>query len=76
MTKLSGVIKKSYLEGGHWLLVTADGDQYQLQGGDTKGLAAGARVTVEGTVDKQAFGIGMTGPIFKVSKLTRTAARK
>ena len=76
MTKLSGVIKKSDLEGGHWLLVTEGGEQYQLQGDDAKDLAAGARVIVEGKVEKSAFGIGMTGPIFKVKKLTRTAGKK
>jgi hypothetical protein len=74
MKKLSGVIKKSDLEGGHWLLVTEDGKEYQLDGAED--LAEGARVVVEGTVEKSAFGIGMTGPIFKVSKLTRTAAKK
>ena len=74
MTKLSGVIKKSDLEGGHWLLVTEGGEEYQLDTQDT--LAEGARVEVEGKVAKDAFGIGMTGPIFKVSKLTKTAGKK
>jgi hypothetical protein len=74
MTKLSGVIKKSDLEGGHWLLVTDGGEEYQLDTNDT--LAEGACVTVEGKVEKSAFGIGMTGPIFKVDKLSKTAAKK
>jgi hypothetical protein len=74
MKKLSGVIKKSDLEGGHWLLVTEEGEEYQLDFEDE--LAEGARVEVEGKIEKSAFGIGMTGPIFKVSKLTRTAGKK
>ena len=68
MTKLSGTITKSDLEGGHWLLVTADGEQYQLEG--AKDVKDGAHVVVEGKVDKGGFGIGMTGPILKVSKVT------
>jgi hypothetical protein len=68
MTKLSGTVKKSDLEGGHWLLVTGDGEQYQLQGADD--IEDGQQVTVEGKVERDAFGIGMTGPIFKVKKVS------
>ena len=68
MTKLSGTIKKSDLEGGHWLLVTADGDQYQLDG--ARDVKDGQKVVVEGKVEKSAFGIGMTGPILKVKKVS------
>lgn len=74
MTKLSGTIKKSDLEGGHWLLVTKDGAQYQLEG--AKGVKDGAHVVVEGKVEKAAFGIGMTGPILKVTKVTPADAKK
>ena len=66
MTKLSGTVKKSDLEGGHWLLVTDDGEQYQLDGASD--LQDGAAVEVEGKVERSMMGIGMTGPIFKVSK--------
>ncbi len=48
MTKVSGTIKKSDLEGGHWLLVTGDGAQYQLEG--AKGIKDGEHVVVEGKV--------------------------
>jgi hypothetical protein len=68
MAKLTGTIQKSELEGGQWLLVTAKGDQYQLVG--AKGVRDGQQVTVEGAVDKSAMGIGMTGPLFKVTKIT------
>jgi hypothetical protein len=74
MTKLSGTVKKSDLEGGHWLLVTEDGEQYQLDG--ARDLEDGAAVVVEGKVERSAFGIGMTGPIFKVSKVCPPDARK
>ncbi|MBK9035187.1 MAG: hypothetical protein IPL61_28675 [Myxococcales bacterium] len=68
MAKLSGTIKKSDLEGGHWLLVTDKGDQYQLVG--AKGIRAGQEVVVEGTVDRGAMGIGMTGPMLTVKKIS------
>jgi len=68
MAKYSGTVEKSDLEGGLWLLVTDDGDRYQLDG--ASGLTDGARVVVEGKVDKGGFGIGMTGPILKVDKVS------
>jgi hypothetical protein len=69
--KLKGVLTHSDLEGGHWLLKTDSGDEYQLTGAikDAR-LVDGSRVEVEGSVDKQAMGIGMMGPHFNVSKLT------
>ena len=66
--KVSGTIQKSDLAGGHWILVTAKGDTYQLVGG--KDLQAGQVVTVEGAVDRDQMGIGMTGPILKVKKIS------
>ena len=67
--KLQGVLNNSDLEGGHWLLKTDSGDEYQLTG-SIDGAKDGIRVEVEGKVDKQAMGIGMMGPHFNVSKLT------
>jgi hypothetical protein len=67
--KIQGTIRRSDLEGGQWVLETADGDRYQLVGalGDCKdGLVA----EVEGKVDKNAMGIGMTGPQLSVQKIT------
>ena len=68
MAKLSGTIQRSDLEGGHWLLVTAKGEQYQLVG--AKDLRAGEAVTVEGTIERGTMGIGMTGPTLKVKKIS------
>ena len=67
--KLKGTIHRSALEGGHWVLKTEGGEQYQLTGS----LAAaqdGLRAEVEGKVDKQAMGFGMVGPQFAVQKIT------
>jgi hypothetical protein len=66
MTKLTGTVQRSDLEGGHWLLVTNDGSRYQLEG--AKNLVDGQKVVVNGTVATGAFGIGMTAPILKVAK--------
>ncbi len=71
MAKFSGTIKRSDLEGGHWLLVTADGDEYQLEGGGD--CVAGQQVDVEGSVDRGAMGLAMTGPILKVKSIKAAA---
>jgi hypothetical protein len=68
MAKFSGTIQKSDLEGGHWLLVTSKGEQFQLIG--AKGVRAGEHVVVEGSIDRGAMGIGMTGPSIAVKKIT------
>ena len=67
--KLKGTIRRSDLEGGHWLLETDDGDQYQLTG-SIGSPQDGQAVEVEGKVDEGAFGIGMTGPQLAVHKIT------
>jgi len=68
MKKLTGTVKRSDLEGGHWVLETADGERYQLHG-HTAGLKDGMRARVEGTVEKGMMGIGMTGPSLTVAKI-------
>jgi hypothetical protein len=67
--KVKGTIRRSELEGGQWLLDAEGGDHYQLVG-KLDGLKDGMRAEVEGKVDKQAMGIGMTGPHFAVTKVT------
>lgn len=66
--KLKGTISRTDVEGGHWLLKTDGGDQYQLVGdvGDAKD---GMQVEVEGKVDKQAMSFAMMGAQFHVTKL-------
>ncbi len=67
MASFSGVVTKSDLEGGIWMLKADDGQSYQLRGGDDGLRKSGQRVTVQGSVDKGAMGIGMTGPYLDVS---------
>jgi hypothetical protein len=67
MAHFRGVLKKNDLEGGFWELHTDDGKRYQVAGGDDELRTEGARVEIEGKVDKAAFGIGMTGPILQVT---------
>jgi len=67
--KLKGTIRRSDLEGGHWILVVDSGEQYQLSGavGSPKD---GQSVEVEGKVDKGAVSFGMMGAQFTVNKIT------
>ena len=67
--KVKGTIKRTDVEGGHWLLEADDGEHYQLTG-KVDGAADGLRVEVEGKVDKNAMGFGMMGAHFAVQKLT------
>ena len=67
MAKFSGTIRKSDLEGGFFELVTDDGDVYRLEGAAK--VSDGDRVTVHGTVEDGGFGIHMSGPAIKVSRV-------
>lgn len=67
--KLKGTISRSEVEGGHWVLKTDAGDQYQLTGA-IGSCTSGQRVEVEGKVDRNQMGIGMMGAYFNVTKLT------
>ena len=67
--KLKGTIEKSDIDGGHWTFKSDGGEHYQL-GGAITGAKHGLRAELEGNVDKNAMGIGMTGPQFTVLKLT------
>ena len=67
--KLKGTIRRSDLEGGHWVLETESGEQLPAHRLGS-GVKDGMRAEVEGKVDKGAMGIGMTGPQFAVQKLT------
>ncbi|MEO8549353.1 MAG: DUF5818 domain-containing protein [Kofleriaceae bacterium] len=67
--KLKGTIRKSDVEGGHWILVVESGEQYQLNG-SIANAKDGDAVEVEGKVDKGAVSFGMMGPQFTVNKLT------
>jgi hypothetical protein len=66
MGKFRGTVRRSDLEGGHWQLEAEDGNTYVLQGTTSGREADGARVEIDGSVDEDAMGIAMTGPILKV----------
>lgn len=65
MTKISGTVRCSDLEGGLWTLETSGGETYQLTG-DTKGLKDGMKAELHGKVEKDQMGIGMVGAHFAV----------
>lgn len=70
MAKFRGVVKKNALEGGFWELHAEDGKKYQLDG-NAKGLSEGAKVEIDGKVEKAAMSIGMTGPILSVKAVKK-----
>jgi hypothetical protein len=74
MAKYRGTLRQSDLEGGHWQLLTEDGDAYVLERaslgseGDVT-LVDGVRVEVTGEVDRQALSFAMTGPLLIVKSI-------
>lgn len=66
--KLKGTIRRSDLAGGHWTIETDKGETYQLVG-KTEGCKDGIKAEVDGKVQKDMMGIGMTGPHFEVSTI-------
>jgi len=71
MPKFRGTIRYNDLEGGHYQLVADDGTAYQVQGNDPALKEDGARVEIEGAVDRGALSFAMTGPILKVNSVKR-----
>jgi hypothetical protein len=66
--KLNGTIRRNDLAGGHWVLETDKGETYQL-GGATSACKDGMKAEVEGKLEKDMMGIGMTGPHFTVQSI-------
>jgi hypothetical protein len=73
MAKFRGTIQHNDLEGGHWQLVAEDGTTYQVDGSDPALKEEGARVEIDGSVDRGALSFAMTGPILKVKAVKRIA---
>jgi hypothetical protein len=71
MAKFRGTIRRNDLEGGHWQLVADDGTTYQVHGTDPALTQEGARVEIDGAVDRGALSFAMTGPILKVKSVKR-----
>jgi hypothetical protein len=68
MTKISGTVTRSDLEGGMWTLETDKGDRYQLTG-ELSGLADGMKAELQGKVQKDQMGFGMSGALFTVTSV-------
>jgi hypothetical protein len=66
MPKYTGTVKKNKLEGGFFELIADNGEKYQLIGGEGGLRKDGQKVEIEGKIDKDAIGIGMTGPCLSV----------
>jgi predicted RNA-binding protein len=66
MAKFRGKVTRSDLEGGHWQLVADDGTTYVLEGAPKSIEVDGAKVEIEGAVDKNVMSFAMTGPTLKV----------
>jgi hypothetical protein len=74
MAKFVGTARHNDLEGGHWQLIADDGTTYVLEGAavDTAtALVDGARVEIDGNVDRTAMSFMMTGPTLKVKAIKR-----
>lgn len=69
--KVRGTIRKSDLEGGHFQLEAEDGTRYEVEGTDAALSEDGARVEVDGQVDRGALSFAMTGPRLKVRAVRR-----
>ena len=66
MAKFRGTVRRSDLEGGLWQLHADDGKTYEIDGNDPLLATEGARVEIEGNIDRGALSFGMTGPRLKV----------
>jgi hypothetical protein len=69
MARYRGTIRYSDLEGGHFQLHAEDGTTYELDGRDPILRRDGARVEIEGSVDRGAMSLAMTGPRLKVKSV-------
>ena len=68
MAKYRGTVRHSDLEGGLWELHTDDGQIYELDGGGGDLRRDGARVEIDGTVDRGVMSIGMRGGVLRVKR--------
>jgi hypothetical protein len=65
-TRLQGTVRRASLEGGLWILTTADGTTYQLRDAPGAMCKEGLAVEVTGEVDSGAVSIGMMGDTLRV----------
>lgn len=69
MSKLVGIVRRNEFAGG-WVLETERGERYELRGAVGE-LADGLAAEVEGRIERELMGIGMSGPMFTVERVTR-----
>ena len=69
MAKFRGTIKHNALEGGHFQLLADDGTSYEVEGNDPLLRRDGARVEMDGAIDRTALSLAMTGPRLKVKSV-------
>jgi len=63
--KVRGTVGKSDLEGGYYTF--SDGKEtYKLEGGGKDLLKDGTKAEIEGSVEKDSFGIGFGQPVLRV----------
>ncbi|MEX1365170.1 MAG: hypothetical protein AB1Z98_18725 [Nannocystaceae bacterium] len=67
MAKFTGTVQRNDLEGGFDELRTDDGATFRLDGAGK--LEAGSRVVVHGELEEGGFGIQMSGPSIRVSRV-------
>ena len=68
--KLKGRLTFLDLGAGAWVLEAEDGRRYELHGVDRGALKEGARVQVEGDIDRAAVSTAMAGPALRVKRWT------
>ena len=69
MAKFRGTIRHNALEGGHFQLLADDGTVYEVEGNDALLHREGARVEIDGSIDRTALSLAMTGPRLKVKSV-------
>jgi Protein of unknown function (DUF5818) len=66
--KLKGRLTFEDLGAGAWVLVSEDGKRYELHGVAGDKLSEGARVEVEGELDKGSVSTAMAAPALHVKR--------
>jgi hypothetical protein len=66
--KLKGRLTFMDMGAGAWVLVSEDGKRYELHGVESGKLSEGARVEVEGELDKGALSTAMAAPALRVKR--------
>ena len=69
MAKFRGTIRHNALEGGHFQLLADGGMVYEVEGNDPLLHCDGARVEIDGSIDRTALSLAMTGPRLKVKSV-------